>query len=616
MKRVPPRPLPAETTALQELVNSLGWLITLRWFAGCAVLAASFAAARFLHLDVPERWLYAVGLGILVYNVGLLGGLRWLQEVTHSRAVYEWFARYQIALDWAAMAVLIHFSGGIESPAIIFFLFHITIASLLLPHDRGFLYVALAPVVVGSVALLEYRGFLPHVRLFDPLAYDHLEWAAAVLFSFACAAYAMAYFSMAISRRLRRRETELAGLYQSARLTSSTLDLQLVLNRLTEATVKALRCRGASIRLLDKTGSHLEMASTHGLSDAYVGIGPIDPGRALIDREVLSGVTVLVEDAPNDPRIQYPDAMRREGLRSELCAPILGKRGAIGVIRAYGGEGHRFAKEDASFLKAMAAQGAVAIENAEAYQLLENLDHDKSRFVRTVTHELRAPVQVAENLLAVLREGYAGQLSSKQDELVGRASQRIRFLETLVNDLLDLAAGKAQTSFDRREPSPVSLNTALSEIHQRYETTATAKGLSFQLDCPAEPLCAWGDRGDVDRVLTNLVSNALKYTRRGEVRLRLERDEDHARIVVADTGIGIPDEAQPHLFEEFYRASNAKALEEEGTGLGLAIVRDLVSRLDGRITVESVEKEGTTFTVTLPLARQASGGGLAPCGGA
>jgi signal transduction histidine kinase len=113
----------------------------------------------------------------------------------------------------------------------------------------------------------------------------------------------------------------------------------------------------------------------------------------------------------------------------------------------------------------------------------------------------------------------------------------------------------------------------------------------------------------------NLVSNALKYTRRGEVRLRLERDEDHARIAVADTGIGIPDEAQPHLFEEFYRAGNAKALEEEGTGLGLAIVRDLVNRLDGRITVESVEKEGTTFTVALPLARQASGG-LAPCGGA
>jgi len=124
----------------------------------------------------------------------------------------------------------------------------------------------------------------------------------------------------------------------------------------------------------------------------------------------------------------------------------------------------------------------------------------------------------------------------------------------------------------------------------------------------------WGDRGDVDRVLTNLVGNALKYTRRGEVRLRLEREDDHARIVVADTGIGIPDEAQPHLFEEFYRASNAKALEEEGTGLGLAIVRDLVNRLDGRITVESVEKEGTTFAVTLPLARQASGGGLAPCG--
>jgi signal transduction histidine kinase len=616
VKRVPPRPLPAEKTAEQELINSLGWLITLRWFAGCAVVAASFAAARLLHLDVPERWLYAVGLGILAYNAGLLGGLHWLQEVTRSRVVYEWFARYQIALDWAAMAVLIHLSGGIESPAIIFYLFHITIASLLLPHDRGFLYVTLAPVLVGSVALLEYQGVLPHVRLFEPLAYDHLVWVGAVLFFFACAAYAMAYFSMAISRRLRRRENELAGLYQSARLTSSTLDLQLVLNRLTEATVKALRCKGSSIRLLDKTGSHLEMASTHGLSDAYAGVAPLDLGRALIDREVLAGGTVLVQDAPNDPRIQFADAMRAEGLQSELCVPVVGKRGAIGVIRAYGGVGHRFTKEDAAFLKAVAAQGAVAIENAEAYQLLENLDNDKSRFVRTVTHELRAPVQVAENLLAVLREGYAGQLSSKQDELVGRASQRIRFLEMLVNDLLDLAAGKVQARVDRLEPSPVSLNTALGEIHQRYETTAVAKGLSLQLDRPAEPLCVWGDRGDVDRILTNLVGNALKYTRHGEVRLRLERAEDHARIVIADTGIGIPDEAQPHLFEEFYRAGNAKALEEEGTGLGLAIVRDLVRRLDGRITVESVEKEGTTFTVTLPLARQASGDGLAPCGGA
>jgi signal transduction histidine kinase len=602
--------------AEQELINSLSWLISLRWFAGCAVLGASVAAARLLHLDVPERWLYAVGLGILAYNVGLLGGLHWLQEVSRSRVVYQWFARYQIALDWVAMAILVHLSGGIESPAIIFYLFHITIASLLLPHDRGFLYVTLAPVIVGSVALLEYSGQLVHTRLFGLPIYENRAYVAGVLFFFACAAYAMAYFSMTISRRLRRRESELASLYQGVRLTTSTLDLQLVLNRLTEATVKALRCKAASIRLLDNKGRDLEMIATHGLSDAYVGIGPVDPGRALIDREVLSGVTVLVEDAPNDPRIQYPEAMRAEGLRSELCAPILGKRGAIGVIRAYGSEGHRFSREDAAFLKAMAAQGAVAIENAEAYQLLETLDRDKSRFVRTVTHELRAPVQVAENLLAVLRGGYAGQLSSKQDELVGRAFQRIRFLEMLVNDLLDLAAGKAGTQVERPEPSPASLNTVLREIHERYETTAVAKGLSFQLDCSQEPLCVWGDRGELDRILTNLVDNALKYTRHGEVRMRLERDGDYARIVVADTGIGIPDEALPHLFEEFYRAKNAKDLEEEGTGLGLAIVRDLVDRLDGRIAVESVEKEGTTFTVTLPLARQASDGALAPCGGA
>jgi hypothetical protein len=192
-------------------------------------------------------------------------------------------------------------SGGIESPAIIFTLPH---------HHCRWCCRTIWPLRDAGagdckVALLS-TGFL-HVRP-SSYGYDHLAWVAASCLS---RPRRMPWLTLDGNPRRLWRETELAGLYQSARLTSSTLDLQLVLNRLTEATVKALGCRGASIRLLDKTGSHLEMASTYGLSDAYVGIGPIDPGRALIDREVLSGVTVLVEDAPNDPRI-HPDAMRRE----------------------------------------------------------------------------------------------------------------------------------------------------------------------------------------------------------------------------------------------------------------------------------------------------------------
>ena len=101
----------------------------------------------------------------------------------------------------------------------------------------------------------------------------------------------------------------------------------------------------------------------------------------------------------------------------------------------------------------------------------------------------------------------------------------------------------------------------------------------------------------------NLVGNAVKYTRVGGIRVDLARAGESAQIVVADTGIGIPTDEQPRLFEEFFRASNAKAVEERSTGLGLTIVRDLVARSGGRIAVESVENQGTTVTVSMPLAR-------------
>ncbi len=102
--------------------------------------------------------------------------------------------------------------------------------------------------------------------------------------------------------------------------------------------------------------------------------------------------------------------------------------------------------------------------------------------------------------------------------------------------------------------------------------------------------------------MTNLVGNAVKYTTAGSVRVTLVREGDTVRMVVADTGIGIPEESLPKLFQEFHRAPNAKALDEAGTGLGLAIVKDLVDRYDGRITVDSHEGAGTTVTVWLPLA--------------
>jgi signal transduction histidine kinase len=322
-----------------------------------------------------------------------------------------------------------------------------------------------------------------------------------------------------------------------------------------------------------------------------------------VDREVLTGQIVLVADAATDPRVYHPQEVRAEGIATMLCAPLLGKRGAMGVLRAYGGEGHRFSREDGVFLAAVGAHGAVAIENAEAYDVLKRLDRDKSRFVRMVTHELRSPLQVSENLLAVLRGGYTGPLNDRQLDLVDRARHRLSFLETLVDDLLDLAAGRTDVRADKAEPGLVNLAAVLERVCASFDAAARARGLSLELSCADPAIAVWSDEWAIGRVADNLVGNAVKYTRSGGVRVELAREGETARLVVADTGIGIPAHEQPRLFEEFFRAGNAKAVEEHGTGLGLAIVRDLVSRAGGRVSIDSAEGRGTTVTVTLPLAR-------------
>jgi signal transduction histidine kinase len=217
-----------------------------------------------------------------------------------------------------------------------------------------------------------------------------------------------------------------------------------------------------------------------------------------------------------------------------------------------------------------------------------------------ITHELRSPVQVTSSLLNVLSRGYVGDLNDRQADLVDRARARIQALETLIDDLLDLASGKADGPADL-ERGPVSLSEVLHEVCMRYEPLAGEKGLSVQYSGLEDRLIVCGDREELDRIFNNLVSNAVKYTQTGGVEVRTERTDGWVRITVADTGIGIPADALPRLFQEFFRARNAKASRETGTGLGLAIVKDLVERYGGRVEVESVEGMGTTFDVLLPV---------------
>jgi signal transduction histidine kinase len=222
--------------------------------------------------------------------------------------------------------------------------------------------------------------------------------------------------------------------------------------------------------------------------------------------------------------------------------------------------------------------------------------------MRVAAHELRSPVVVTQSLVRGVLDGYAGAITEKQAEIFGRISQRLDFLERQVNDLLDLAAGQA---VDPEEETTVVLNSLVEQVVCQLQPRAEEKDVDLVLRVCREDLMVRGTEEGLERIIENLVENAVKYTPAGGsvyvIVRRMSGDEIEVRVI--DTGIGIPDEALPHLFEEFYRASNAKTSGEVGTGLGLAIVKDLVDRYGGRIEVESAVGKGSMFTVTFPIVR-------------
>lgn len=234
----------------------------------------------------------------------------------------------------------------------------------------------------------------------------------------------------------------------------------------------------------------------------------------------------------------------------------------------------------------------------EANARLRALDREKTDFMQLVTHELRSPLTGIRSILQTFLSVYARPLPEEQRSLLQRADARAERMIELVGDLLRLAHARAETP---PEKTRFDLGEEMRGVCEFFAPQAADAQVALAAAIPAEPFPIVADRDDVHLILTNLVSNALKYTPAGgRVRVALAGTEEEAVIAVSDTGIGIPARDLPKLFTEFFRASNAKKRTTAGTGLGLAILKRLVGAHGGAIDVASVENEGSTFTVRLP----------------
>ena len=236
---------------------------------------------------------------------------------------------------------------------------------------------------------------------------------------------------------------------------------------------------------------------------------------------------------------------------------------------------------------------------------LTEINQVKTQFVTMVTHELRAPLAAIEGYLTAYLQGLAGTDPQISRQMLDRAKQRAHALLELVNDLLEFSRLEAKKVVRKKEL--LDLSGVITSTVELFKAQGDPKGIQFQVDLPAPLPLIEADRGEMEQLFTNLISNAIKYNvKRGKVMVSAKRSNHALNIKVTDTGIGISEEHLDHIFEEFYRVSGPETRYTTGTGLGLSIVKKIVESHFGRIDVESKVGKGTTFTVKLPIKEQRS----------
>lgn len=226
---------------------------------------------------------------------------------------------------------------------------------------------------------------------------------------------------------------------------------------------------------------------------------------------------------------------------------------------------------------------------------LKKMDARKSAFVANVSHELKNPLGVIRESMALILDKLAGEVSEQQKEILVLGKRSTERLIRLVSDLLDLAhieAGKMELKLEK-----VDLGALVEEVLKGYEREIAKKQLTLQKEIKPDVGAVVGDRDKLTEVIINLLNNAIKYTPKGSITVKLTGAAQEVRFEIADTGPGIPEEYFEKIFDKFERIMTEK---QEGTGLGLPIAKDIIELHKGKLWVESEPGKGSTFIFTLP----------------
>jgi two-component system NtrC family sensor kinase len=394
-------------------------------------------------------------------------------------------------------------------------------------------------------------------------------------------------------------------------ISRSSFDLQAVLDTLTESAARFCEAPMAAI-MRQKYADSYYYATTYGVSadsNNYLKSVAIKAGReTVVGRALLEGRIVQVADVLADPEYRWIEAQERTGLRTVLAVPLLREGNPIGALVLARSVVRPFTDKQIELITTFADQAVIAIENVRLFEEIQDTSRQlaeasqrKSEFVASMSHELRTPLNAIIGLTEMMVTNAARFGMEKAQEPLLRVNRAGTHLLGLINQVLDLAkieAGKLELNPQSLQLAPL-IDEVVGTARQLAEQNENRLVVETQENLGALTV----DPMRLKQILLNLLSNACKFTKQGEVALHVRKVVDGhnwIEFAVADSGIGMTAEQQAKLFQDFIQADSLTTRRYGGTGLGLALSRKLARMMGGDVTVTSEPGKGSVFTVRLP----------------
>ncbi len=291
----------------------------------------------------------------------------------------------------------------------------------------------------------------------------------------------------------------------------------------------------------------------------------------------------------------------REATQSQIILPILIDGKAAGIVSIEKDTPDGFTEFELQSVTTLINHCAPVLANARLYHRVQTANYAKSEFVSIVSHELKNPLTSIKGYGDLLLSGLSGKLTDQQIEFVKTIHINVRRMNRLIKDLTD--ASRIDTGELSIEPSPMPFNTVISDTITTIQAVADKKNINIHLDMLSHSPIVYGDQERLVQVMTNLMSNACKYSPEdSNIYVAVTNGNNRVKLSVRDEGYGISSEDQAKMFTRFFRSEDPNIRKATGTGLGLSISREIIEKHGGELDFTSDLEEGTEFWFTVPLA--------------